>query len=256
MRHTKDSHNSTLYCTLLHTSQCHTLHSGAYTHDDPHSPISKSHFSAHTDHSMIHYNSFKFSRAAAGSLTPATLHLLVHTRIHHSHARYPAAGPLPILQYTVKYSMNTQLQALIASIILMVIWYVIYIWLLTGTIGPSSRLCVGTLPHSPHHTHHVRRFGRSLYHADRLWFKNSHTIKSILMQYTDAIQEPDMFCYQLPYFIDYDVESVWEMVQRHSGSVSYLNGGQYDFYIPREYASILILAFPQLRRQYQKDLYT
>jgi hypothetical protein len=76
------------------------------------------------------------------------------------------------------------------------------------------------------------------------------------MQYTHAIQEPDVFCYQLPYFIDYDVESVWALVQRHEGSVSYLNGGQYDFYIPKQYASILILAFPLLRRQYQKDLYT
>lgn len=76
------------------------------------------------------------------------------------------------------------------------------------------------------------------------------------MQYTDSIQEPDIFCYQLAYFIDYDPESVWSLVQRHGGSVSYLNGGQYDYYIDRAYASILILAFPLLRRQYQKDLYT
>ena len=75
------------------------------------------------------------------------------------------------------------------------------------------------------------------------------------MQYTAAIQEPDIFCYQLAYFHDYDPESVWEMVQRHGGSVSSLNGGQYDYYIDRQYASILILAFPLLRRQYQKDLY-
>jgi hypothetical protein len=76
------------------------------------------------------------------------------------------------------------------------------------------------------------------------------------MQYTDSIQEPDIFCYQLAYFIDYDPESIWSLVQRHGGSVSYLNGGQYDYYIDRAYASILILAFPLLRRQYQKDLYT
>lgn len=75
------------------------------------------------------------------------------------------------------------------------------------------------------------------------------------MQYTDFNGEPDIFCYQLAYFIDYDVESVWELVQRHGGSVSYLNGAQYDFYIDRQYASILVLAFPQLRRQPQKDLY-
>ena len=76
------------------------------------------------------------------------------------------------------------------------------------------------------------------------------------MQYTEANREPDIFCYQLPYFVLYDPEAIWELVQRHGGSVSYLNGGQYDYYIDRSYASILILAFPQLRRQYQKDLYT
>ena len=76
------------------------------------------------------------------------------------------------------------------------------------------------------------------------------------MQYTEAIQEPDIFRYQLPYYVFYDPEQIWEMVQRHGGSVSYLNGGQYDYYIQREYASILVLAYPLLRRQYQKDLYT
>ena len=76
------------------------------------------------------------------------------------------------------------------------------------------------------------------------------------MHDSESMIEPDIFCYQLPYFIDYDPEQVWEMVQRHGGSISYLNGGQYDFYIDREYASILVLAFPELRRQYQKDLYT
>ena len=75
------------------------------------------------------------------------------------------------------------------------------------------------------------------------------------MQYTAAIQEPDIFCYQLPYFVLYDPEQIWALVQRHGGSVSSLNGGQYDYYIDRAYASILILAFPELRRQYQKDLY-
>ena len=70
------------------------------------------------------------------------------------------------------------------------------------------------------------------------------------------MQTPDVFCYSLPYFVLYDPEAVWELVQRHGGSVSYLNGGQYDYYIDRQYASILVLAFPQLRHQPQKDLYT
>lgn len=62
-------------------------------------------------------------------------------------------------------------------------------------------------------------------------------------------------CYQLPYWLQYDVESVWQLVQRHGGSVSYLQGGCYDYYIAHEYASILMLAFPLLRPQPQKDLY-
>jgi len=76
------------------------------------------------------------------------------------------------------------------------------------------------------------------------------------MQYTDAIQEPDVFCYQLAYWMSYDPESVWQLVQRHNGYMSVLPAGYYEFYIDRDYASILVLAFPQLRRQYQKDLYT
>ena len=75
------------------------------------------------------------------------------------------------------------------------------------------------------------------------------------MQYTDAIREPDVFCYRLYYFHDYDPESVWALVQRHGGSVSYLNGGQYEFYVNREWASVLVLAYPLLRRQYSRDLY-
>jgi hypothetical protein len=46
------------------------------------------------------------------------------------------------------------------------------------------------------------------------------------------------------------------LVQRHQGNIQPQVGGHYDFYIHRDYASILVLAFPMLRRQYQKDLYT
>jgi hypothetical protein len=70
------------------------------------------------------------------------------------------------------------------------------------------------------------------------------------------MQDPDLYCYSLPYFIDYDPEDIWALVQRHEGSLSPQFGGNYEFYIPRQYASILVLAFPMLRRQYQKDLYT
>jgi hypothetical protein len=70
------------------------------------------------------------------------------------------------------------------------------------------------------------------------------------------MSDPDLYCYSLFYFIDYDPEDVWLLVQRHQGNIQPQVGGHYDFYIPRHYASILVLAFPLLKRQYQKDLYT
>jgi hypothetical protein len=69
------------------------------------------------------------------------------------------------------------------------------------------------------------------------------------------MSDPDLYCYSLFYFIDYDPEDIWELVQRHQGNIQPQHGGHYDFYIPRDYASILVLAFPLLKRQYQKDLY-
>jgi hypothetical protein len=76
------------------------------------------------------------------------------------------------------------------------------------------------------------------------------------MQYTEAMREPDVFCYNLAYWMPYDPEAVWELVQRHSGYMSVLPAGYYEFYIPSEYACLLVIAFPGLRRQHQKDLYT
>ena len=69
------------------------------------------------------------------------------------------------------------------------------------------------------------------------------------------MSDPDLYCYSLFYFIDYDPEDIWELVQRHQGNIQPQVGGHYDFYIHRDYASILVLAFPLLKRQYQKDLY-
>jgi hypothetical protein len=76
------------------------------------------------------------------------------------------------------------------------------------------------------------------------------------MQYTQAIREPDVYCYTLAYWMTYDPEDIWSLVQRHGGSVAPLAGGYYDYYIDKQYACILVLAYPLLRRQYQKDLYT
>ena len=67
---------------------------------------------------------------------------------------------------------------------------------------------------------------------------------------------PAFYCYTLPYYIDLDPEAVWALVQRHGGSLAPQFGGTYDYYIPREYALILTIAYPELRRQHQKDLYT
>ena len=67
--------------------------------------------------------------------------------------------------------------------------------------------------------------------------------------------DPDLYCYALNYCVDYDPESVWALVQRHGGYISIQAGGSYEFHIPRDYSSMLLLAFPLLRRQFQKDLY-
>lgn len=67
--------------------------------------------------------------------------------------------------------------------------------------------------------------------------------------------DPDLYCYRLAYYMTYDPECVWELVQRHGGYISVQAGGYYEFHIARDYASLLVLAFPELIRQYQKDLY-
>lgn len=75
------------------------------------------------------------------------------------------------------------------------------------------------------------------------------------MSYSHALAEPDLFCYQLSYWMPYDPEAVWALVQQHQGHISVLNGGIYDYYINADYRSLLVMAFPLLRRQPQKDLY-
>lgn len=70
------------------------------------------------------------------------------------------------------------------------------------------------------------------------------------------MQDPDLYCYSLSYWMPYDPESVWALVQRHHGFMSVHAGGLYEFHLPRDHAVMLVLAFPQLRRQHQKDLYT
>ena len=130
------------------------------------------------------YNSLEFPRAAAGPETSChSTHDYTYTYTLYTYATltlYQAAGPIAKLLSTVKYSMDTKLQSLIVSIALVIIWYVIYVWLLTRSIGSLSRLCACTLWYSPYHTHTLWRSRRSLYNAHRLWLKNSHSTQSTL----------------------------------------------------------------------------
>ena len=67
--------------------------------------------------------------------------------------------------------------------------------------------------------------------------------------------DPDYYCYRLAYWMSYDPEDVWALVQRHEGYISVQAGGSYEFHIHRDYACLLVLAYPELSRQSQKDLY-
>ena len=91
MRLTKNSHNSTLFCTLSHTLDNHTPHSGAYMHDHPHQPISKSHFFASTDQLYIYVYTI-VSLELPQALNP--LPLYTHMLIHIPTTLYQAAGPI------------------------------------------------------------------------------------------------------------------------------------------------------------------
>jgi hypothetical protein len=70
-----------------------------------------------------------------------------------------------------------------------------------------------------------------------------------------TMHEPDLYCYKLSYSVPYDPEDIWSLVQRHGGFISVHPGGHYEFLIPREHSMFLIMAFPLLSRQRQKDLY-
>ena len=126
MRHTKNSHNSTLFHTLLHYVIHHTPSSGAIMQANPHTPISKSHFFAFTDPLYIQLSTIT-SLELAQRLTAQLLTHSIHIRIHVHSLLYSAAGPIANLLHTVKYSMDHKLISLTASIILAIIWYVIYI---------------------------------------------------------------------------------------------------------------------------------
>lgn len=64
--------------------------------------------------------------------------------------------------------------------------------------------------------------------------------------------EPVLCCYRLDSLIAYDEEQIWSLVQRHGGSLS-IRGDCIDFWIPQQYQTVLVLAFPGLRRQFCLD---
>jgi len=64
------------------------------------------------------------------------------------------------------------------------------------------------------------------------------------------IRKPEnhyLLCYRYaPWSEDADAEAVWEFVLRHGGHVEHLTV-TVDFYIPDQYASMLLIKFPGLK---------
>ena len=61
-----------------------------------------------------------------------------------------------------------------------------------------------------------------------------------------------LVCYRLWYWADTEYEAVWALVQRHGG---YLRIGpdHCDYWITRDYESLIVLAFEELVRQPNLD---
>lgn len=63
--------------------------------------------------------------------------------------------------------------------------------------------------------------------------------------------ERDLICYRYyPWTTDYVMEDIWALVQRHGGHWD-LGRDSVDFYIPKQYESLLIFAYPELIREQQ-----
>lgn len=62
-----------------------------------------------------------------------------------------------------------------------------------------------------------------------------------------------LICYRFyAWAVDDDVEDIWALVQRHHGEIA-LHRDCIDFYIPREYESLLVLAYSELVRRADLD---
>ena len=61
-----------------------------------------------------------------------------------------------------------------------------------------------------------------------------------------------LVCYRLWYWADCEYEAVWSFVQRHEGYIS-IGPDHCDYWLRREYESILVLSFDELVRQPNLD---
>lgn len=61
-----------------------------------------------------------------------------------------------------------------------------------------------------------------------------------------------LVCYRLWYWADFEYESVWRFVQQHRGYIR-VGPDHCDYWLLREYESILVLAFDQLVHQPNLD---
>jgi hypothetical protein len=63
---------------------------------------------------------------------------------------------------------------------------------------------------------------------------------------------PILACYRLDSSMHLDEEKIWAFVQQHGGHLS-IRGDCIDFWIPREYQSLFVLAWSSLRRKPEFD---
>ena len=64
--------------------------------------------------------------------------------------------------------------------------------------------------------------------------------------------ETRILCYRLNSLMPYDEEEIWSLVQRVGGHLS-IRGDCIDYWVPRPYASFLVLKYPRLERRAELD---
>jgi hypothetical protein len=77
---------------------------------------------------------------------------------------------------------------------------------------------------------------------------SNHDPVTVLYPDTDRI----LVCYRVWYWAELDYELVWEFVQRHGGYLR-IGADHCDYWLLKEYAALLVLAFDSLVRQPNLD---